>query len=127
MEMREMEAMGEDTRSIQDSTLAAGTEVKAENASDAVETSDADAATPSPEATQTAPEPEAEAEVETEMTEAETAVSEKRPAPASKEEVLDMLAALSEGTDAEITREEVARLKHLFYACLLYTSDAADE
>ena len=64
MEMREMEATGEDTRSIQDSTLAAGTEVKAENASDVAETSEADAATPSPEATQTAPEPEAEAEVE---------------------------------------------------------------
>lgn len=116
MEMREMEATGEDTRSIQDSTLAAGTEVKAENASDAAETSEADAATPSPEATQTAPEPEAEAEVETEMTEAETAASAKRPAPASKEEVLDMLATLAEGTDADITREEVARLKHLFYA-----------
>ena len=116
MEMREMEAMGEDPRAIQDSTLAAGTEVKAENASDPAETSDADAATPSPEAAQTAPEPEAEAEVETEMTDAETAGSAKRPVPATKEEVLDMLATLAEGSDAEITREEVARLKHLFYA-----------
>jgi len=102
MEMREMETTGENARVLQDSTPAAEPVAQADTTSSTPEI--------------VAGEPVTEAVVASGECQDEPAPEAVRPTPANKEEVLELLAAMAEGSDADITREEVARLKHLFYA-----------